>query len=818
MTELRKTWRIDVLHHSHTDIGYTDRQEKICRAHADYLRQAIRILEAVDAGQAEEQRGFRWQCENFWQVENFLRSASAEEKDALARYARQGRIGLSASYLNLTDLIDRDVLEEHLLSARRWADSAGAPMLSAMTADVNGYSAALPDALAGAGVKYFYSAVHTHHGMYPLRRNPAFFRWRGPAGGRVLTFVGEHYHWGHVLGLCPHGTSSFMLRDDYLQRIDSGRLFATDAETTEREEEELAAGRIIRWLRGLEEADWPLSFAPVFVSGILSDNSPPNGRVAERIRRLNGRFGGQITLRMTTLDEFFRALEASGADIPEYAGDFTDWWADGVGSTPQAVKLYREAQRSRHLADLLDPDRRSMDPALRESAGRNMMLYAEHTWGHSATASDPALSLVSAMSLKKAGYAIQANNDANALLDGVLEKLGSHALYPDRPHRFRVLNPYPFPVSMPAAAPLLGWEYLDGCPYRDQPLALLDLRTGAVLPSQTGPGPRGRLTETALTLAPGEKADLQLVPAEADNRMPLHTPCMCADAMTDQMGLADLAVPEYIETPFFTVRTDQARGVSSIVYRPAGRELVDPASPYGAFTCLYDITPSAGPVTSSRRRMGRRRQTVNTRVSAARPAAFSVTADGPVSVTLRVAYALEGADECTLDLKIHKLLPRVDACLRLRKRACRDAEGVQLALPLLTDGDNETWIDKTGCVIRPGIDQLPGTCQAFWCLQNGVVRRGKTFDLLLACPDAPLVSFGPDEKGPVTLCDGHSRDLNRAEIRSRIMNNYWETNFPVDLGGWHEFRYTLFLAPPGSPADALRLCEALSAGLPVLEM
>ena len=34
--------------------------------------------------------------------------------------------------------------------------------------------------LAEAGVKYFYSALHTHHGMYPLHQNPAFFRWRGP--------------------------------------------------------------------------------------------------------------------------------------------------------------------------------------------------------------------------------------------------------------------------------------------------------------------------------------------------------------------------------------------------------------------------------------------------------------------------------------------------------------------------------------------------------------------------------------------------------------------------------------------------------------
>ncbi len=818
MSRPKKQWRIDVIHHSHTDIGYTDRQEKICRAHADYLRQVLGILRNIDGGGAEAQRGFRWQCENHWQIENFLRSASPRDKADLVRFIREGHIGLSASYLNLTDLIGEEVLEEHLRLARDWADSEGLPLLSAMTADVNGYSAALPDALASVGVKYFYSALHTHHGMYPLHHNPAFFFWRGPKGNRVLTFVGEHYHWGHVLGLCPHGTSSFMLRDDFLEDIEGGRLFSQSAERTGEEEEELAVTRIERYLAGLEESRWPLSFVPVFVSGILSDNSPPNGGVAERVNRLNARFGGRITLRMTTLDAFFRALEEEKTDIPEYAGDFTDWWADGVGSTPEAVKIYREAQRSCRLAHLLDPEGRFSDPELHSRAGRNMMLYAEHTWGHSATASDPALSLVNAMSLKKTGYAVQANNDALALLDGVLEGLGNRALYPDRPHRFRMPNPYPFRAVMPAAVPLLGWEYLDGCPYRGRPLALRSVKTGALLASQAAPGPRGRLVETVLALEPGEEEEVEICYAEKNTSMPPHTPGMCADAMTDLKEAGSPAIPEYIETPFFTLRTDKARGVSSIVHRPSGREIVDPLSPVGAFTCLYEVTPTLGPVTASRRRMGRRRQTVNTRVSAARPRSFSIEAEGDVYVTLRIAYELEGTLECSLDLKIYKLLPRIDARVRLCKLPCRDAEGIRAALPFVTDGDNETWIDKTGCIIRPGIDQLPGTCHSFWCLQNGLLRRGKSFDLIIACPDAPLISFGPDEKGPVTLCDGQDTELNRGGIFSRIMNNFWETNFPVDLGGWHEFRYTLLLSRPDSPEAAMEMCAALVTGLPVIEL
>ena len=106
MKELKRKWHIDVLHHSHTDIGYTDRQELVCRQHGDFLRQAVNILRLIDAGQAPEQRGFCWQCENFWQVERFLQYAGEEDRQALAHYIREKRIGLSASYLNLTDLID----------------------------------------------------------------------------------------------------------------------------------------------------------------------------------------------------------------------------------------------------------------------------------------------------------------------------------------------------------------------------------------------------------------------------------------------------------------------------------------------------------------------------------------------------------------------------------------------------------------------------------------------------------------------------------------------------------------------------------------
>ena len=38
---MEKMWNVYLIHHSHTDIGYTERQEKIMRYHYDFIRQAI---------------------------------------------------------------------------------------------------------------------------------------------------------------------------------------------------------------------------------------------------------------------------------------------------------------------------------------------------------------------------------------------------------------------------------------------------------------------------------------------------------------------------------------------------------------------------------------------------------------------------------------------------------------------------------------------------------------------------------------------------------------------------------------------------------
>lgn len=97
-----------VIHHSHTDIGYTDLQERIIDEQVNYIRKVLTIME--DPANAD----FRWNCETLFPVEQFLARADKEEKEAFWKLVREDRIGISANYLNFTDLADTKILDHRL--------------------------------------------------------------------------------------------------------------------------------------------------------------------------------------------------------------------------------------------------------------------------------------------------------------------------------------------------------------------------------------------------------------------------------------------------------------------------------------------------------------------------------------------------------------------------------------------------------------------------------------------------------------------------------------------------------------------------------
>lgn len=808
-----KNWEIYLIHHSHTDIGYTERQEKLMNYHKDFILQAIQILDDIHSGKLKDCEGFKWQCENQWQIENFYASATPEQKGKFEEYVKTGEIGLSGNYLNMTELVDREVLYSRTMKAKKFGEGIGVEIKSGMSADINGYAWGYPDVLGECGVENLLCALHPHHGMFPLYRKQQPFYWQGPKKNKVLVWESEHYHMGNEMYLCPHGGSTYMLFDD-IRTEQAGGFRTSGIEETEQKELEIAQTRLLRYCANLEQEEYPLDFFPLMVSGAITDNAPPNALIAKRVNDLNLLFKGKITIKMVTLDEFFARVKSSKKEIPTYEGDFTDWWADGVGSTANAVKICREAQRKYDLCKKLDPEQKLGNSSLLEAAAENIMLYAEHTWGYSSSISEPWDSLVACLEKKKDAYAINANTDISRNLDIILSKLGEVSIDANKHQRYKVINPQPLRYQGTVKLYIEYWEYIDGNPLN--PGAVIeayDESTGERLICQGHRISRAHEVEVVVDLAPGEEKIIKLKQSFE------NTSTIKNHAHIGAEGVKDIEVDgEYLETPFlietdyFKVEFSKEKGIASILDKKTGKFITEDSAE-GAFTGIYEFTPMKdNNPCEVRRQMGRNRCSIATERSTAKLTDIVITESGSVFVTAKLSYELPGTRYYSVFLKVYKTAPLLEAKVCLHKESVWEPENLYVALPF-TAGEGETFVEKTGCIIRPGIDQLPGTCQNFYLIQNGLVRTGKETDIIVGTKDAPLVTFGERKAAPIRLCDGNNSELNRSKAYSWIMNNFWETNFKADLGGFYEFTYTVFIGKHGSPEEAMEYCKAVNEGV-----
>ena len=803
-----KRYRICVIHNTHTDVGFTGTQEEIELQQYDYLRQVIDILESG------KMPGFKWQCENSWQIDNFYEYAGEDEKTLLEKWIRAGSIGLSGNYLNMTELADASTLGYWVKHARSYADSINAKSLSAMSCDVDGYGNALPDLLSRNGYRYFLGSIHTHHGMYPLYHCPSCFIWEGAEHGRILTFITEHYNLGNELGICPHSMLSYNVHDKYSRALEQTFL-RTDAETTEREELEVAQYRIRQYLLGLEQSGYPFDIVPILVSGAYTDNGAPNAEICKRIEKLNVLLKDAADITLTTLDGFFDKIENSGSEIPVYRGDFPDWWASGTGTLPNSVRLYKEAQRFMRLTEKLDPEGKFGDECLREEAMKKAILFAEHTWSYCATVFYPWSIQNKSVELKNAAYAADYHTAAMKNLLRVKAALGDKQPHVGREFTWTVMNPNGFELLAPVCLVIDAWEYVDGCKFDPAANALYD-EMGTAIPSQVWMSPRGPAIETIVTFKANEKKILKLARKIAADTLIQHNALISTDGVRDMDCGSSTVTPSCIETPFFTVKTERGKGIVSLYDKTNGKELLMEGIPL--FSGIHDITHTPednGPSRKlTRRSMGRSIVSFATERSVSCLTNAVITENGSVYALLELSYTLPGANRYKVRLKVYKNAPLLSAEIILGAEGGLDPENFYISLPFAAEGD--TYIGKAGGPVRPGLDQLPGSCKAFYALQDGIIRNENMSDVLVTSGDIPLILFGLPEPEAVNVCDGNDNKLNESAMFAWAVNNYWETNFPSNIGGDYRFLLNIMTAKHASPEKQMSVIRALSEGAVIL--
>jgi hypothetical protein len=805
----QRKWTVYVVHHSHLDIGYTDRQGVVLRNHLEYLDSALELAAQTDDWPDDAR--FRWSVESALPVRRWLQARAKSAVDRFVQLAHQGRIEVTAMPFQLhTEACSTEELHRLLRFTDALRSEHGIPITSAMHTDVPGAVVGFVDALAASGVRYL-SAAHNWAGRsVPFLRGGQElgrpFWWRSPAGNRILVWFtdtphGMAYMEGNVVGLAEDYSAAVDLLPGYLDAL-SGRPFPYGPEA-------------FGW-SGLSEEQitrppYPHDLLHLRVQGGNADNAGPSIVPPSIVREWNAQYAFP-RLRMATNAEFFAAAEASFGDrIPEHTGDWTDWWADGLGSGARPLGYARRAQHAVRHAETLHTLAGVDGSKAVDDVYDKLGLFDEHTWGAANPWHDHEDGFDSGglQWARKCELAYSGADDAEDLRHAGARRLGArYAPAPGALASFLIHNPgggFPAerseaPESVPAG-----------------PVATRDDTVTAFLPAATVPIDTAVSVVDARTGKPLAHHEEAVRPEEwptrpAGRRLVFTAPDVPAFgaarfdivAGSGPVPVTELGNDGVVENETFRVTYDLRAGVIRSVFdKRAGRELVQGDAYAGLNQYVYDrystaphINHLSGHIEADEHNALLAGRTLGRRPSIVRA---ERTAAGEV---LEVALDGDGVDWLRTTISLPAGVPRVDITNTLYKKGAPAKESVFFAFPFAA-GAPKAW-ELTGGVGGPDAPTVPGAADHMQPIRHWVAFDDGEISVGWATLEAPLVMFGdlylPYAPFPPTV---RPQPAEPGTVYSWALNNIWDTNFPAQQQGETTFRYAITSGPGGSPPQVI---------------
>lgn len=237
-----------------------------------------------------------------------------------------------------------------------------------------------------------------------------------------------------------------------------------------------------------------------------------------------------------------------------------------------------------------------------------------------------------------------------------------------------------------------------------------------------------------------------------------------------------------ISNRFFEVTLDPVTGgIKSIFDKELQRELVDQESPYKLNQYIYEMPVGGRAVVD----VGTSEPAKFERFSPTKAEIYPGTND-PLSGSILARTSAKNTPEIVQEVILYGYEKRIDIWNTVTKDEVLDAEGVYYAFPF----NVRPFTAKTeiSCaVMKPGIEQLPGSSSDWHCIQRWADFSNDDFGVTWVTLDAPLVQFSQINTGKWQKV----LELKNPAVFSWIMNNYWFTNFKASQGGKLTFRYSI---------------------------
>jgi alpha-mannosidase len=753
---------IYILPHSHNDIGYTEIQSKVEE------KQLNNLLTGIDYARRTkdypEGARFVWNLEGLYAADLFLHRMDEQQKKDFFEAVKSGGVALNGMYLNtLTGLCRPEELLQLFGYSTALAQQCQVPVDAAMISDVPGYTWGTVSAMAQAGIKYFSVA-------------PNFF---DRIGDILVQWQDKPFYW-----VSPSGKEKVLVWIPYMGYALSHTLPG------------LSKSFVASYMEQMKSKGFPYDISYIRWSG-HGDNAVPDLTISDFVKDWSGRYEWPKFVISST-STAFRAFEQRYGDrLPQEQGDWTGYWEDGAGSSAYETAENRASSSRLSQAEVLWAMRAAgdgMDAAGSGVSGggkgaampvdsfraawQHILLYSEHTWGADISVTTPLSQKTTEQWAVKKSYATRADSLSRELVAGALG--GNEEVS----NAIDVYNTN-------------SWA-----------------RTGLVL-VPAGLSRRGdRVTDVAghvvvtQRLSTGELAFVakEVAPFAAKRYFILKG--RWRDIVEDvHVGVHSL------DNGLVRVELDAGTGaVSSLHAKGIDNDFVDSA----AGDRLNDYLFLNGSDLANLQRNG--------------PVRVSVKEKGPVLATLLVESAAPGCNKLTREVRLVAGFDYVELKNILDKKPALlnphpgdyawantgGKESLNIGFPFhVRDGSMK--LDIPMAVMRPELDQIPGSCKNWLEVGGWADVSNAAFGVTWVTLDAPLVEVGGIT---ATLLGGQTHpEVWRKKIEptqklySWALNNHWETNYRASQEGMITFRYALRAHGVFDPVGATEFSMGLAQPL-----
>ncbi len=782
--------RVDIVHTTHTDIGFTDHPAVTREQQIRFLDIAIdAVLETIDKPDDEK---FVWEAEGSLAVADWWQRATPERRADLVKAIESGQLEIGSVAMNQTATLDADQWKLMLRWLPEELDKI-VPHKVGIQNDVNGFPRAGASAMLDRGVDNLWMGINATNGHAPFQV-PGPFWWKMPDGRKMFVWLGESYPMGFFFfhdfdwrrGPVPEST------DTHFRPARPNDFFKTDEASLRKSHEVLCAK-----LRHYESQGYKYSVMPLSLTNVWRmDNDPPFPAIAKFVAAWN-KLGLKPSIHLSTASAAMERLKKeAGSDSQnparEYSGEFTDWWVNGIMSGPREVAASRIAKRN--LAAALSPVWGEPDENTKKAADkilRDLCLFDEHTWGAADSIGQPHAIDTHAQFNEKARAAYY----ALAMSKMLLAQRARTKIYAEKDGGYYVVNTAPKPWS--------GWVYVKTSALREDVPWLVNrekyLQTKVkrisgysqfVPPSNAKEMTHESDNDTVSDNKPDQLAKfwidlssretLRLTPAE-QQVWPDRPRFNRFEAECDANGWPTLIKRNKDSVPLFT------EGPGDFV----SVEMTEPRGRWQVNSILHDGNVE--------------RKNTALKSNHAEP-------DGETKVEDNILHSTVYTQQMkhprlkwlTRQLEVSDDGRRATLTVRFNRISSELPEWFYIGCAF-PSGDVIPTTSAGGMPFTPFTDQLPGTCMDYFAVDSWVnyAKDGQSWTWITR--DAPLVSFG----GPQTLKFLKAAPENPNKIYAMVFDNTWMTNFVCDEHGVFEYKFELVQGLPSDPKELAEHAETL---------